>query len=319
MIEINQQRLRYFYEVCIRGKIRSAADSLNISASVITRQIKLLEEEIGFKLFERRPHGVVPTDAAELLLEYYRHNRDAQVDFEMGLQELRDMRRGTIRLAMPATFVSALMSVFNDFRQQYPNINLHIEEIFESIQIVNQILEDISHIGVVHVCPNYADLHYYARVPLPLYMLVSKNYPLAHQHKITFAEAIRYPLSLPASGVLPQMVQSVARAEKIEFPTPVFVSNSTTARKEFACAGSGVIFMSIFSARKEIEAGELIALEIDHPVFKSTDLSLVTRRGKPLLPATEELLNLLSAHLSIFTFEPQLSAPLTTMSGASHE
>ncbi|MCX8565487.1 MAG: DNA-binding transcriptional regulator, LysR family [Glomeribacter sp. 1016415] len=318
--DINQRRLRYFYEIYRCGKIREAADNLNMDSSVVTRQIRLLEEEIGFKLFERRPRGVVPTEAAQLLLKYYRDNCDLKVELEKGLNELRNMRQGNIHLAIHPTFVGTLMSVFNNFQSQYPDIHLHIEENFETNKIINQILEDISHIGILCIYQDAPNINYFARVPLPLYMLVNKNHPLANKRKVTFAEAIRYPLSLPATGALRQMVQSVAQAEKLELQPPVFISNSTTARKKFACTDAGAVFMSAFSASEEIKSGELVALEIDHPMFKAASLALIVRRGKTLLPPILQLLRLISAHLPIFARQPLVeNSSLTTTSGASYE
>jgi DNA-binding transcriptional LysR family regulator len=47
MRELNQRRIRYLYEVVTHRSIPRAAGSLNTSPSVITRQIRLLEEEVG--------------------------------------------------------------------------------------------------------------------------------------------------------------------------------------------------------------------------------------------------------------------------------
>jgi DNA-binding transcriptional LysR family regulator len=72
MREVNQKRLGYFEAVYEHRSIRRAADALNTAPSVITRQIALLEEELGVTLFERRPRGVAPTEVAAHVLEYLR-------------------------------------------------------------------------------------------------------------------------------------------------------------------------------------------------------------------------------------------------------
>ena len=53
MQEISQGRLRYFHEVVACGSVR-ARPKLDTAASVVSRQIQLLEKELGVALFERR-------------------------------------------------------------------------------------------------------------------------------------------------------------------------------------------------------------------------------------------------------------------------
>jgi DNA-binding transcriptional LysR family regulator len=56
-IDFNQQRIRYFDAVKEYKSIRRAAEQLNTTPSVITRQIQALENEIETALFERTPMG----------------------------------------------------------------------------------------------------------------------------------------------------------------------------------------------------------------------------------------------------------------------
>lgn len=299
---INQHRLRYFHAVYTYGKIRKAADNLETDSSVITRQIRLLEEEIGHKLFERRPRGVVPTDAAKLLLEYYRRNQVAEADLEASLQELGNLQRGIIHLAIPYAYIDMLMKdVLSSFCSEHPNLNICVKEINASPQIISEILEDTAHIGAIHPVTNHPDICCRARVSLPVHMLVGKDHPLANKRKIKFSEAACYPLALPpVSWALRQMLQLVESSEKIQL-TPTLISDSTSVRKKFACIGSGGTFMPGYIARQEIEAGQLIALEIDHPAFMASEFGLIVRRGRPLSPAVNKLVRRLTAKLSIFT------------------
>ncbi|MCX8567134.1 MAG: DNA-binding transcriptional regulator, LysR family [Glomeribacter sp. 1016415] len=308
---INQYRLRYFQAVYNYGKIRKAADYLNTDSSVITRQIRLLEEEIGYKLFERRPRGVAPTGAAESLLEYYRRNQEAQADFEASLQKLGDLERGSIQLAIPYAYIDMLMKdVLNNFCLEHPNLNICVKEINAAPQIIAEILDDAVHIGAIHPVINHPDICCRGRISLPIHLLVGKDHPLATKQKIKFSEAARYPLALPpTSWALRQLLQLVESSEKIQL-TPTLISDSTSVRKEFARIGSGGTFMPGYVARQEIEAGQLIALEIDHPAFTASEFGLIVKRGRQLSPAVNQLVRLITTKLSIFTHTNSLNGAL---------
>ncbi|BBO59595.1 LysR family transcriptional regulator [Mycoavidus sp. B2-EB] len=153
---INQKRLRYFHAVHNYGQVRRAADHLHTDCSVIARQIYLLEQEIGARLFDRRPRGMVPTEVGDLLLEYYHRSQSAQQDFEVSLQELGSMRRGNINIATFSSCVDVLMDeVINDFYKDNSSCFVGIQEENSTSRVINQLLLDEVHIGIIH--SNYSD------------------------------------------------------------------------------------------------------------------------------------------------------------------
>jgi len=69
---INTSALRYFYEVARSGSFRRAAEKVHVAASAISRQIQLLEDELGVELLERGRKGVRLTVAGEALMHRVR-------------------------------------------------------------------------------------------------------------------------------------------------------------------------------------------------------------------------------------------------------
>jgi DNA-binding transcriptional LysR family regulator len=300
---INQNRLRYFYEVYQRGSIIGTADALGIDASVITRQIKILEDELGMRLFERgkRGRGMTPTEAAELVLKYHLACRSIQDELEVGLQEMREMKRGKICISVLNSYIDSLTKeILKDFCNKYPDLNIFLEAEETAPRVIKKVLDDSAHIGITHGPINEPNINLYHSVPLPIYMLVNPSHPLAGSKKISLSEACHYPLALyPSQSNLGDLIQLAAHKEKIQLNS-VLVSSSTSAKIQFVINTylSGT-FMSAFAAREEIKLGQLIPIEIDHPNF-IVQVYLIVRRSRPLSPVISKLIRKIEEEFSLF-------------------
>ncbi len=302
MKEINQRRMRYFYEVFMAGSIRAAADKLNTDMSVVTRQIRLLEQELNTPLFERRARrGMTPTAEAETVLEYYRKVCAHQERLEADLQKVRNRQNNKVHIAVLAAYINVIVDIVKDFGATHSGVEICVEEISTSSQIVAKVLEGIAHIGIIHNYPiDDRNIRCYVSAPLPICLLVRKDSPLATNKKVTFLEIANYPIVLPdTSSSLRHMVQTIERSEKIQLKL-AFVSNSISALKKFALSGCGGALMSTFAARQEIDEGQLVALEIDYPAFMSSHSYLIARRDRTLAPAVNQLLRIFTAKLPLF-------------------
>lgn len=60
--------LRYFAAVCEHGTVHGAADAVRVAQPSLSRQIRRLEQDLGFSLFDRTPRGLVPTAAGRAFL-----------------------------------------------------------------------------------------------------------------------------------------------------------------------------------------------------------------------------------------------------------
>ena len=120
----------YFQMVISKGNISSAAEELFISRSVVSRALAELEDEFQTSLFIRSKNGVILTESGRMIACLFREFTSCYTTTKDRVRQLDSKeRRHTLHLGITPTNAYHLFSLyFNDFRSQFPEIGLKVNE-----------------------------------------------------------------------------------------------------------------------------------------------------------------------------------------------
>jgi DNA-binding transcriptional LysR family regulator len=119
------RQLKTFRTVADHLNFSRAAEQLHMAQSSVSAQIKLLEEELGLKLFDRIGRRVLITDAGQKLYSYAR--RIADMTDEIRTQVSGDKNvGGALTIRVPETVATRYMpKVVEHFQRDNPNVSLN--------------------------------------------------------------------------------------------------------------------------------------------------------------------------------------------------
>ena len=119
------EKLRLFLVILEEGSLRRAAERLHISQSAITRQIQLLEHDLGGRVLERTSAGVHPTSGGHALAG---KARDLLADYDSVMAEVRRLVRGEadrLRIGYVASAVQEYLGpALRVLRRTYPKLKV---------------------------------------------------------------------------------------------------------------------------------------------------------------------------------------------------
>ena len=191
------QQLRCIFQIVqSEFNISKASEVLNTSQPGVSKQIKLLEDEIGIKIFQRNGKRLVNlTEPGELILSSIETILQESNNIKVISEEYIEKDQGTFTIATTHTQARyKLPKVVEEFVKKYPKANLNIHQGNPS-QVTDQIINGEADVGIATESINLSE----DILTIPCYqwnrcVVMPKKHPLTEVRKITLEDLAAYPM-----------------------------------------------------------------------------------------------------------------------------
>jgi len=128
-MNVTLRQLRAFYEVALARSFTGASRRMHLTQSAVSMLVRQLETEFGMELFNRAQRTVQLTEVGRQMLPITERILDDLRQVHEGAADIRALRRGNLRLALPQILACAwLPSVISTYRELYPEVILHVTD-----------------------------------------------------------------------------------------------------------------------------------------------------------------------------------------------
>jgi DNA-binding transcriptional LysR family regulator len=194
---LNYRQIEAFEAVMKTGSMTLAGKLLFITQPAVSRLIIELEQELGFKLFERKKNRLFRTDESQLFFEEVEKSFIGLSELKKSAESIKELKKGYLRIiAMPGVSNLMLPKVMEKFWSSNPNINVEIEShprtvVLDWIQskqfdlaIVNLPI-DIN-FGKPYMPIESREIYVECNFDLKMFCVIPEIHPLSEKNILTF-------------------------------------------------------------------------------------------------------------------------------------
>lgn len=283
------RNIQTFIRVTELGSFTKAAGELGYVQSAVTMQIKQLERELGFPLFDRMGKKVSLTAAGAEFINYaYEIVRSMQEAMSLG----KDITRmhGTLRIGiLESLLFSNLLPLLPEFKSTYKNLDLRVK-IGQASDLLLQLKQNQLDMVYLSAKPNAdPDFRCYYQRKEQLIFVSDPGHEAAGRTSISVKELLAYDFIVTErSGVCYGRLQELAQQHDAVLRTSIEV-DSTVAIAALLQSNSALAFLPEYSVRRQLEEGQLVKVDVDlaPQVYYS---QILVHRNRWLSPFIEKVI-----------------------------
>ncbi|NLC09840.1 MAG: HTH-type transcriptional regulator CysB [Gammaproteobacteria bacterium] len=293
------QQLRYIWEVSRNGlNVSATAQVLYTSQPGISKQIRLLEDELGVEIFARSgKHLSHITAAGQRIIDTAGEILRQCESIKQIAQEFSNERAGELTVATTHTQARyALPKVIGQFIQEFPDVSLHMNQGTPA-----QIAEMAADGSVDFAIATEGLEDFPELITMPCYswnrcVVVPKEHPLAQEKKISLTTLVQHPIVTYVFGFTGRSKLDEAFKEQGLEPKVVFTAADSDVIKTYVRLGLGVGIVARMAV-DEVEDSDLVVLDASE-LFEPSVTKIAFRRGTFLRGYMASFIERFAPHLT---------------------
>ncbi|MCI0749301.1 MAG: HTH-type transcriptional regulator CysB [Nevskiales bacterium] len=298
------RQLHYIQQVAKhRLNITAAAEALHTSQPGVSKQIRLLEEELGVDIFQRNgKHLTAVTPAGRRILDYTERLLQETANIKSISQEYRQTDSGDLSIATTHTQARyALPPVIRKFRERYPKVRLHLQQ-GSPPQIAQYAASGETDFAIA----TEALEHFKELVMLPCYhwnrcVLVKPDHPLAQKSSqkkmpLTLRDVAAHPIVTYTFGFTGRSKLDQAFAAQGLKPEVVLTAVDADVIKTYVRLGLGIGIVAHMAYDPRLDK-DLVALNAEH-LFATSTTHIGFHRGMFLRGYMYDFISIFAPHLT---------------------
>ncbi|WP_371378426.1 HTH-type transcriptional regulator CysB [Thalassotalea aquiviva] len=292
------QQLRYIVEVLNNNlNVSATAESLFTSQPGISKQVRMLEDELGVQIFGRSgKHLTHVTQAGADIIHIAAEILSKVEGIKSVSKEYTRPDEGKLRIATTHTQARyALPEVINGFVKKYDKVSLHM------YQGTPAQISDAAAKGEADFAIATESLHLYNDlIMLPCYhwnrsIIVKKDHPLAKKSHITIEDVAAHPLVTYVFGFTGRSVLDKAFQQANLEPKIVFTATDADVIKTYVRMGIGIGVIATMAV-DPVQDADLVVLDASH-LFEQSTTKIGFRRGSFLRSYMFDFIERFAPHL----------------------
>jgi DNA-binding transcriptional LysR family regulator len=245
---MNLQRLRAFQAVMVNGSVTQAATALHLTQPAVSKLLLALEQEVGFRLFERMRGRLAATAEGRAFFRRAERVLAGIAELSSIARDIAGFRAGHLRLVcMPALATTLMPCAIARFREGHPDILVSLEVIPQR-DAGSWISGHEFDLGITALPLDWANVAAEPFVTGRPVAVVPRSYRQARQRVVVPPDLSGQPfIRLTPANLLRAQLDAVLAAARVE-PSVVVETSSPTAACRLAGEGMGMAVVDLFSS-----------------------------------------------------------------------